>query len=143
MYRSTFDRKERPRSQPIADQLAHALCKSVSARQSRKQLEATVAARLKPLRARCLRCHAEWPVMLLGREALHRICVVARRSSFLTLRRRIEEQVGKARLACPSCAAKRGDDNVGQPQGADKAGEHVTDSGADVASTASAERSCR
>lgn len=87
-----------------ADPLARALYDGARAGRSRKALLATMNEQLRSLRARCPTCGAEWPVLLLGREDARHICVVARRTSFLSLRRRLEEHCRKARLKCPSCA---------------------------------------
>ena len=87
----------------MADPLARALFDGARAGRSKKELLATMNEQLRSLRARCPTCAAEWPVMLLGRDDARHICVVARRCSFLSLRRRLEEHFRGARLSCPSC----------------------------------------
>lgn len=111
--------EKRPKHQAVADYLARTLCEAARAGQSRKQLSATITAKLKAVRARCQRCQAEWPVMLLGRDAVQKICVVARRSSFLVVRRRIEEQLKMIQMTCPSCSTKQADGDA-EPDGADR-----------------------
>ncbi len=105
--------------QSVAEYLARALCEGARAGQSRRQLSVRLTAKLKKVRARCQRCQAEWPVLLLGRDAIQKICVIARRSSFLVVRRRIEEQVRTIRMTCPSCSTKQEDGDAG-PEGADR-----------------------
>ena len=102
-----------------ADPLARALYDGARAGRSKKELLATMNQQLRSLQARCPDCAAEWPVLLLGHEDARHICVVARRSSFLNLRRRLEEHCRRARLKCPSCAFV--DDNLMAKEGPDVA----------------------
>lgn len=94
------------RSRQAADAIASALCDGVKAGHPRKRLLATIAAQLRPFRVQCPACQREMPVMLLGQDAARHMCVVARRSNFLTLRRWLEEQFERVRPVCASCAAR-------------------------------------
>jgi hypothetical protein len=123
-----------------ADRPARALCDGARAGRSKKQMLTIVAGQLGSVPARCPRCKAEWPVMLLGAEEARHICVVARRGSFLSLRRRLEEQFAKARLACPSCMANGGNGEVQDgPDAAETGGSEaaVAAAGSDGAGPAS------
>ena len=88
-----------------ADRMARALCEGVRSDRSKKQLLTIVTEQIGSLRVRCPACAADVPAMLLRRDDAHHVCVVARRSSFVSLRRCLEEHFLKARLMCPSCKA--------------------------------------
>ncbi len=88
-----------------ADRIARALCEGARRHQSKKQMLATLTDQVGPLRVRCPACSAEVSV-LLGRDDARHLCVVARRRSFLSLRRRLDEQFQRARLTCPSCTTR-------------------------------------
>jgi hypothetical protein len=88
-----------------AEAMALTLCEGARKDQSKRQLLATLNKQMGSLRVRCPACAEALPV-LLGQEDARHICVVARRSNFLTVRRRLEEHFRKARLKCPSCAAR-------------------------------------
>lgn len=90
-----------------ADRLARLLIDGARAGRSRKELLETLTARTRSIRGRCLVCATEWPLMLFGREQARHICVVARRASFVSLRRRLEEHFRRARLRCPVCTSRR------------------------------------
>ena len=94
-----------PTLMKAADRLARILYDGARAGQSRKQLLATLTEQTRLIRGRCFGCGAEWPLMLLGREHARHICVVARRASFVSLRRRLEEHFRRAPLRCPRCVA--------------------------------------
>jgi hypothetical protein len=127
-----------------ADRLARALCDGARAGRSKKQLLATMTEQLRSVRARCPACAAEWPVMLLGAEEARHICVVARRGSFLSLRRRLEEQFAKARLACPSCKASGGNGEVQDgPDAAETGGSEAAVAAAGVSETTTEAQSSR
>lgn len=89
----------------VADCMARDLCEAVRRDWSRKRLLAIVTGRIRSVRVRCPACMTDVPVMLLGRDDAQHICIVARRSNFLSLRRRLEERFLKVRLMCPSCKA--------------------------------------
>jgi hypothetical protein len=86
-----------------ADRMARALCEGVRSDRPKKQLLTIVTEQIGSLRVRCPACAADVPAMLLGRDDAHHVCVVARRSSFMSLRRRLEEYFRRARLKCSSC----------------------------------------
>lgn len=126
MIRSIHGSTANPKPCPVADQLARALFVAVKAGHSKKQLFAAVAALLTRMRAQCRRCHHEWPVTLLRRNEIQHICLVARRSNFLTLRRRIQDQLDKVRLACSSCAERARNDGREETQANDQSQQLFT-----------------
>jgi hypothetical protein len=89
-----------------ADRLARILHEGGRAGWPRKRLLAMLAQRTRSIRAYCPKCAAEWPLVSLGQEDARHICVVARRVSFVTLRRRLEEHFHRAPLRCPACTAR-------------------------------------
>lgn len=109
-----------------ADRTARALCAGVRRDRSKKQLLAILAEQIRSLRIRCPACPAEVPVLLGPADARH-ICVVAKRSSFVNLRRRLEEYFRTARPKCPSCTAKA--DNPAAEEGPDVPDEKPRESG--------------
>lgn len=115
-----------PTLMKAADRLAHVLCDGARAGLSRKQLLATLTQQTRSIRGCCLKCAAEWPLMLLGREQARHICVVARRASFVSLRRRLEEHFRKIPLRCPECAACEADRGVSDAAGLAESGRHET-----------------
>jgi len=107
-----------------ADRLARLLVDGARAARSRKELLATLAERIRLIRGHCLVCAAEWPLTLLGREQARHLCVVARRASFVSLRRRLEEHFRTVRLRCPVCAAREAGRVAGNTDGVAEGGAH-------------------
>jgi len=89
----------------VAERMARDLCGAVRRDWPRKRLLAIVTEQVRSVCIRCPACMTDVPVMLLGRDDAQHVCIVARRSNFLSLRRRLEERFLKARLMCPSCKA--------------------------------------
>ena len=110
----------------VADRLARVLCDGARAGRSKKQLLATVTNQVRSFRFRCPVCVAEWPVMVLGRENARHICVVARRASFLNVRRRLEEHFCRVPLRCPVCPADDAERSVGDAADETEIGAHGT-----------------
>jgi hypothetical protein len=107
-----------------ADRLARSLIDGARAGRSRKELLATLTARIRLIRGHCLVCAAEWPLVLFGREQARHLCVVARRASFVSLRRRLEEQFRTVPLRCPACAARDAEGLASNNDGVAEDGEH-------------------
>lgn len=89
----------------VADEIARALCEGARKVRSKKLLLSVLAEQLEPVRVRCPACQTEVPAMLLGREDAEHICVVARRTNFVNLRRRLEDHFRSARPKCQRCIA--------------------------------------
>lgn len=89
----------------VADRIARALCAGARKGLSKKQLLAIAIEQIRSVRVRCPACMTDVPVMLLGRDDARHVCIVARRTNFVNLRRRLEDHFLKARLMCPSCKA--------------------------------------
>lgn len=107
-----------------ADRLARVLIHGARAGRSRKELLATLVERIRLIRGHCLVCAAEWPLVLLGGEQARHLCVVARRASFVSLRRRLEEQFRTVPLRCPVCAARDAEGLASNNDGVAEGGEH-------------------
>ena len=64
--------------------------------------------------------------MLLGRENARHICVMARRASFLNVRRRLEEHFYRVPLRCPVCPSSDAERSVGDAADETEIGAHGT-----------------
>ena len=107
-----------------ADRLARVLHEGGRAGWPRKRMMAILAQRTRSIRAYCPTCAAEWPLVPLGQEDARHICVGARRVSFVTLRRRLEEHFHRVPLRCPACAARGAEGLAGDSAGLAESGAH-------------------
>ncbi|MBN2561550.1 MAG: hypothetical protein JXQ75_11530 [Phycisphaerae bacterium] len=108
----------------VADRLARVLIHGARAGRSRKELLATLTARIRLIRGHCLVCATEWPLTLLGQDQARHLCVVARRASFVSLRRRLEKHFRTVLLRCPACAARDAEGVSSNSDGVAEGGEH-------------------
>lgn len=108
----------------VADRLARVLIHGARAGRSRKELLATLTSRIRLIRGHCLVCATEWPLTLLWGEQARHLCVVARRASFVSLRRRLEEQLRTVPLRCPVCAARDAEGVTSNSAGVAEGGAH-------------------
>ena len=105
----------------VPDVLARLLCEKVRRGKNRKQLLAAALKWQASVRAVCMGCGTRWPIVLLGHDDMQHICVVAKRSSFLSLRRRLERHYRQLRLTCPACNGNGPAFDNSQPIDADQA----------------------
>ena len=122
MNSTTLENAYIPTLTKAADRVARMLIDRAHAGQSRKQLLVALSARIRSIRCHCLVCRTEWSPMQLGQEDARHICVVARRASFVSVRRRLEEHFRKAPLRCPACAARGTEGLAGDSAGLAESG---------------------
>ncbi len=87
----------------VPDAFASAIFREVRKGACKKEVARSVHRLQESLKARCPDCESTWAVIFLSNADVHHFYLLARRSTYRTLRRRICDEYAKLRIRCSSC----------------------------------------